>query len=66
MHPSVHKLLSKIGRMSESKKTNSEQTVATNDLFELTSLFDELNRRYKVVNTPKKEDEDKEQSNENA
>jgi len=52
--------------MSESKKTNSEQTVATNDLFELTSLFDELNRRYKVVNTPKKEDEDKEQSNENA
>jgi hypothetical protein len=59
-------LLSKIGRMSESKKTNSEQTVATNDLFELTSLFDELNRRYKVVNTPKKEDEDKEQSNENA
>lgn len=59
-------LLSKIGRMSESKKTNSERTVATNDLFELTSLFDELNRRYKVVNTPKREDEGKEQSNENA
>ena len=66
MHAGVHAPLSKIGRMSESKKTNSEQTVATNDLFELTSLFDELNRRYKVVNTPKKEDEDKEQSNENA
>ena len=59
-------LLTKIGRMSESNKTNSENTVATHDLFELTSLFDELNRRYKVVNTPKKEDEDKEQSNENA
>lgn len=59
-------LLSKIGCMSESKKTNLERTVATDDLFELASLFDELNRQYKVVNTPKKEDENKEQSNENA
>lgn len=66
MHASVHMLLSKIGRMSESEKTNLERTVAADDLFELASLFDELNRQYKVVNTPKKEDENKEQSNENA
>lgn len=45
--------------MGESKKTNSEQQVAIGDLFELTSLFDELNRRYKVVETPKKVDEQK-------
>ena len=57
-------LLSKIGRMSESKKTNSEQQVAISDLFELTSLFDELNRRYKVVETPKKVDERKEDEDE--
>ena len=64
MHASVHMLLSKIGRMSESKKTNSEQQVAISDLFELTSLFDELNRRYKVVETPKKVDERKEDEDE--
>ena len=48
--------------MSES--TNSEQQVAISDLFELTSLFDELNRRYKVVETPKKVDERKEDEDE--
>ena len=64
MHAGVHAPLSKIGRMSESKKTNSEQQVAISDLFGLTSLFDELNRRYKVVETPKKVDERKEDEDE--
>lgn len=42
--------------MNTKSKTNPEQQVAINDLFDLVSLFDDLNRRYKVVTTPKKSD----------
>lgn len=64
MHASVHARLSKIGRMNESKKTIQIEQAVTDGLFELGSLLDELNRHYKVVRTPTKEDEKKEQSNE--
>lgn len=64
MHAGVHRLLSKIGRMSESKNADLEQQVVTNDLFELTSLLDGLNRRYKVVEMPKKVDGRKEDEDE--
>lgn len=40
--------------MNTKSKTSPEQQVAINDLFDLVSLFDDLNRRYKVVETPKK------------
>lgn len=64
MYASVRARLSKIGRMNESKKTIQIEQVVADGLFKLGSLLDELNRRYKVVGTPTKEDEKKRQSNE--
>lgn len=64
MHASVHTLLSRMVRMNKSTKTARQKQTATDGMFELGSLLDELNRRYKLVETPTKEDEEKEQSNE--
>lgn len=66
MHAGVHTRLSKIGRMNESKKTNQTEQAITDGAFGLVSILDELNRRYKVVKTPTKEDEKKEQGDEAA
>lgn len=52
--------------MNKSTKQIQNGQAVTNGLFELGSLLDELNRRYKIVETPTKEDEEKEQSNETA
>lgn len=52
--------------MNASKKTTQTEQAVTDGLFELSSLLDELNRHYKVVEIPSKEDEKKEQSNEVA
>lgn len=66
MYGSVHTSLSRMGRMNKSTKQIQNGQAVTNGLFELGSLLDELNRRYKIVETPTKEDEEKEQSNETA
>lgn len=47
--------------MNESKKTIQIEQAVTDGLFKLGSILDELNRRYKVIKTPTKEDEKKEQ-----
>lgn len=52
--------------MNESKKTIQPEQSAPDGMFGLISIFDELNRRYKVIQTPTKEDCEKEQSNEAA
>lgn len=52
--------------MNASKKTIQPEQAVTDGLFKLGSLLDELNRHYKVVGTPTKEDGKKEQSNEVA
>lgn len=52
--------------MNDSKKTTQPKQTVADGVFELSSLLDELNRRYKVVETPTKEDVEKEQSNETA
>lgn len=52
--------------MNESKKTNQAEQDITDGAFGLVSILDELNRRYKVVKTPTKEDEKKEQGDEAA
>lgn len=52
--------------MNKSTKTAQQKQTATDGMFELGSLLDELNRHYKIVETPTKEDEEKERSNEIA
>lgn len=66
MYAGVHTPLSRIGHMNASKKTIQPEQAVTDGLFKLGSLLDELNRHYKVVGTPTKDDGKKEQSHEVA
>lgn len=52
--------------MNNSRKTIQLKQTVADGVFELGSLLDELNRRHKVVETPTKEDAEKEQSDETA
>ncbi len=52
--------------MNASKKTTRSRKTRLDGMFELGSLLDTLNRHYKIVDTPTKEDEKREQGDEVA